>query len=85
MPKYNVLLCPVVNMRVNGVEARNQVAAIKKAERMVDINSIFNNHHPDAPVAYIEATDKFDAFLVDVEGDKEFSKSTWYDNEYAPL
>ena len=42
MKKFDVHLFPVVRVKVSGVEAADELAAIKRAEGELDLNKLFN-------------------------------------------
>jgi len=79
MKRYDVHIYPIVRVKVSGVEADNQVEAIKKAEQIIDLHSLLDR---DDEIEYAE---DIDCFLVDEEGDEEYQKSRWYDKQYRPL
>jgi hypothetical protein len=84
MTKYHVHVYAVVRVLIPNIAADSQVEAIKKAEELVDLDKLFaglGGPH----VAYMEYADEMDGYLVDEEGDMEYTKSTYYDNEYNPM
>jgi len=78
MKRYNIYIFPIVRVKVSGVEAEDQVEAIKKAEEMIDLHSLLDRDE-------FEYAEDIDCFLVDEEGDEERLNSCWYDKKYRPL
>ena len=76
MPKYDVHLYAVLRFTVRGVETGSMEEACKKAEQVIDAEAIKSamrggsEHEAEFDEEVIEA-------LVDVQGDEDFSKSTW--------
>jgi len=76
VPKYDVHLFPVVRFTVRGVEAESMEEACKKAEQVLSDEAIKSamrgdsDHEADFEDEVIEA-------LVDVQGDEDYSESTW--------
>ena len=82
MPKYDIHLYPIVRVTVRDVEAEDQVAAIKKAEEIVDLNRFF--HGLDVPhILSVEYADDSDGFLVDEDGDTQHQRTASYDASYV--
>jgi len=77
VPKYDVHLFPVVRFTVRGVEAESMEEACKKAEESLADEAIKSamsggsDHEADFDEEVIEA-------LVDVQGDEDYSGSTWF-------
>lgn len=90
MPKYTVHIYPIVRVTVPDVEAEDPVAAIKKAEAMVDMSHFFGQVHtsasrPGTPVLLpLEYADDVDGYLVDENQGAESGSSTWYNKDYRP-
>lgn len=96
--KYTVHVYAVVRIKVVGVDADSQVAAIEKVNE-VDFEAInrYNPEHfarhegfvtkPLPPnIAYVEADDReIENFLVDEENDPNFRKSMAYDRNMKPI
>ena len=74
MPIYDVHLFPLVRVKVRGVEADSQIAAIGKAEAMVNLPRLFDRTG-EVDTEYAE---EISHFLVDEEGDPDFERSEWY-------
>lgn len=76
MPKYDVHLFPVVRFTVRGVEAESMEEACKIADESLTDETIKSamcggsGHEADFADEVIEA-------LVDVQGNEDFSESTW--------
>ena len=76
MQKFDVHLFSVVRFTVRGVEAQSMEEACKKADRIISDEAIreamrgSSEHEADFDDEVIEA-------LVDIQGDEDFSKSTW--------
>lgn len=81
--KYDVHILAVVRVKRTGIEADNQVEAIKKAEADTDLDRLFNKGG-DGDMS-TEWADDIDSFHVDEENDPEYERSTWYDKDYSPL
>jgi hypothetical protein len=79
LPSYDVIMYPIVIVKVNGVEAPDMEAAIKKAEASVDLNLLLSNSNPGSGVKYIGFADDFDGFMVDVAGDSDYSQTHLFD------
>lgn len=89
MKTYTVHLFAVVRVKVLGVEAESQTAAIEHAEAAVDFNELFNRYGlaggyttPPSTTLTVEHTEYADevvAALVDEADDPEFARSTCYD------
>jgi hypothetical protein len=77
MPKYDVHLYAVLRFTVRGVEAEFMEQACKKAEQVIDAEAIKSairggsEHEAEFDDEVIEA-------LVDVQGDEDYSESTWF-------
>jgi hypothetical protein len=54
MPKYDVHLFPIVRVKVSGVEAPDELVAIKKVEESVDLNNLFSFTLLEADTEYAE-------------------------------
>lgn len=80
---YDVHIYAIVRVKRTGVPAESPEEAIKKAERMTNLDGMFNNHR-DGDLA-TEYADDIDCFLVDEENDPEYEKSTWYDKHGKEL
>ena len=87
--KYNVTLQVLVNLRVEGIEAENQIEAAKTADELVSdsyklakvIESATN-----CPIgaAWAELSEDPPAYaLVDEVGDEEHEQSRWHFNDPA--
>ncbi|MDO9333427.1 MAG: hypothetical protein Q7T57_02755 [Dehalococcoidales bacterium] len=76
--KYTVHIFPIVRVAVK-VEADSQEEAMKKAEEQTDFHALFGAS------GVAEYAEDIDCFHVDEENDPEYTKSTWYDKDYAPL
>ena len=74
MPIYDVHLFPLVRVKVRGVEADSQIAAIGKAEAVVNLNQLFDRTG-DVDTEYAE---EISHYLVDEEEDPEFERSEFY-------
>lgn len=75
---YTVYIYPVVKVKVTGIVAENQEAAIKLAEESVDLETLLQ--HPE-----FEYAEDIDCFLVDEESDTEYNQSRWYNKHGKPL
>ena len=89
MPKYHVHVYPIVRVLVPDVEAEDQMEACKKAEQMVNFDSLFN-WEPSGGATYrgvehVDYADEIAGFLVDEDGDTEHESSTSYDGDYEPI
>lgn len=69
---YSVHIYAVVRVKVPVVEAKSQSEAIKKAESLTDLHSMFRKGDSR------EFSDDIDCFLVDEIGDEGFTHSRWY-------
>ena len=86
MPKYHVHIFPIVGVLVKDIEAEGQEEACRKAERMVDLDRLFDTMDPiNTNVGGIHYTDDIDGFLVDEDGDEEHERSVRYDSKYRPV
>lgn len=89
MPKYTVHLYPIFRVTVPYIEAEDQVAAIRKAEEMVDLHAVLDwkdrGESTYRGVQYFNYADDLDGFLVDEEGDPGHQSSTRYDKDYSPI
>lgn len=70
MPKYDVHIFPVVRVRIAGVEAESQEAAIRKALASVNLEQVAL--HPD------DYADDIVDYLVDEHGDSDHDRSRHY-------
>jgi len=70
MPKYDVHIFPVVRVKVTGVEANSQRAAIRKALRSINLEEAAV--HPD------DYAEDIVEYLVDEHGDRNHSRSQCY-------
>lgn len=70
--KYDVHLFTVVRVKVPGVEAESHSEAAKKAAEQTDMNALFND-----AARGTEWADEHSHALVDVVGDKDYTKSKW--------
>jgi len=78
MPKFDVCVKAVVNVKVVGIEAADDRQAIARAEEAVDYNTLLNRPgydlsrfgktSLDIEIGYVEFGDEFAAFLVDPYG-----------------
>jgi hypothetical protein len=75
--KYNVHVFAVVRVAIKGVEAANQVEAIKQAEACVDFNALLDRG-PDC-----EYAEQVDSYAVDEVGDEEYLNSRYYNPDYT--
>lgn len=78
MPKYDVTLQALVNVRVANVEAPTRVAAIDVAEKSVNLYDLFRRDNPAAGIAFTEYAEDIHEVLVDIIGDEESKQSLWY-------
>lgn len=90
MPKYNVTMQVLVSVRIPGIEAESQEEALKKADQVAESNDaelhrLFNHYQPMPGVEWTEYSQEADSYLVDEEGDTDFSRSQWYDAGHNPL
>jgi len=79
--KFDIHLFPVVRVKVCGVEAPDELAAIKAAEGVVDFNFTFNHNsfpHGDNKIE-MEYAEEVTCYLVDSEGDPD---GVWYGPGY---
>ena len=80
MPKYDVHLFAVLRFTLRGVEAESIKDACKKADQVVTDEAIKtamrggSEYEADFADEIIEA-------LVDVQGDEDYSESTWLEPE----
>ena len=90
MPLYEVHCFEVVRIIVTGIEADSHRDAIRKVKETTDgwwmnVSTALDNltkHGPIGNVADIELTDEETTrYLVDVQGDEDFSDSRWFDGE----
>lgn len=74
--KYNVHLYATVMVTTKGVEASNQIEAIKNVCDQIEptLHALLDDPHHD--VVYVE---DITGFLVDEVGDEEFKNSHHYD------
>jgi len=85
--EYSVLVKRVVNVRIDGIRAQGQQAAIDLAE-CVPFYRFINREmgyvattNPDGSpitVRYIDDGEESNCYLVDEAGDDEFKRSEWY-------
>lgn len=75
MATYNVHLYPVIRVKLNGIEADSQTEAIKKAE-----DKFFNGEFDEK-----EAADEISGYLVDEQGDEDYTNSNWYEADGETL
>lgn len=73
---YDVHLFALVRVKVPGVEADSQRAAIEAAEKAIDLYQIASAKIYGAEC--VEYAEEIVEALVDEEGDPEYSKSTWF-------
>jgi len=78
--KYDVHLFTVVRVKVCGVEADSHSEAAKKADEQVDMNALFNDTNQNVTTEWAE---EHSHALVDVVGDKEYSKSRWLSKDLS--
>jgi len=77
MPKYDVHLFPVLRFTVRGIEAESMEEACKIAEQNLSDEAIKSaicggsEHEAEFEDEVVEA-------LVDVQGDEDYSESTWF-------
>ncbi len=84
--RYDVILYPVVIVKVCRVEAGSQTEAIELARDKTPFTDLFREKMnrpvsglPGAVVTYTEFADGFDmCYLVDEEGDSEYARSNYY-------
>lgn len=81
--KYDVHILAVVRVKRTGIEADSQEEAVKKAEEITDLDTLFNKGG-DGDLS-TEYADDIDSFHVDEENDPEYENSTWYDKNGRPL
>ncbi len=80
MSKYDVHLFPVVRFTVRNVEAESMEEACGKAEQELSNETIMramrggSEHEADFDDEVLEA-------LVDIQGDADYSQSTWFKPE----
>jgi hypothetical protein len=65
MPQFDIHIYAVVRVKVRGVEAENQAAAIARAVRETDLFEEI--HRPEA-----EFSEDISHYLVDIQGDEEY-------------
>ena len=86
MATYNVHIYAVVRIKVMGVEASGMEQATEKAENYADLYRLFNRNHchngddaecnlPDMHIEHCEFAEDIVDFLVDEQGDTEFTHS----------
>ena len=86
MATYNVHIYAVVRIKVMGVEASGMEQATEKAENYADLHRLFNRNHchngdevecnlPDMHIEHCEFAEDIVDFLVDEQGDTEFTHS----------
>lgn len=83
MPRHDVHILAVTRVKVRGVEAETDKAAIHKAMKSVDLHDLLSRSevgHGRLPahVEDIEWNEEVVGYLVDHEGDEEFETSTYY-------
>src|SRR5258706_1643662 len=85
--KYSVLVKRIVNVRMDGIDSASQVAAIQEADKLKFGEIIgkmqrqkngANSDRTHIVIRYVEDGDETAYYLVDEDGDEEFSKSNWY-------
>jgi len=90
MPKFDVCVKAVVNVKVVGIEAADDRQAIALAKESVDFNALFNRAGHDISkfgktsteieIGYVEFGDEFTAFLVDpygLDGEPDLDSGVW--------
>ena len=75
--KFDVHLFALVRVKVEGIDADDMPAAIKKAEQAVHLTGMFNREE----TPQIEYAEEISHYLVDVQGDTEFNDSCWFLDE----
>jgi hypothetical protein len=78
MTMYDVTLNAVVNVRVPGVEAPTQEAAIEGALDRIDLYSLLDRRKPTPRVEFTSYAEEISEALVDEAGDVEYEKSRWF-------
>lgn len=85
--KYDVHIYVQVRVKVPGVEAESQVEAIKKADRMVDWDRLFDGMALPfgSAVSEVTYTEENTEYLVDEEGDEKYERSRYYDADMEDI
>jgi hypothetical protein len=73
--KYDVHLFTIVRVKIPNVEADSHSEAAKKAAEQTDMDALFND--TDSCGIVTEWAEEHSHALVDVVGDKEYTKSKW--------
>lgn len=85
--EYSVLVKRVVNVRIDGILAESQQAAIRRAEslpfyrflnREIGAEIDTNPDGSSITLRYFDDGEESNCFLVDEAGDEEFLRSEWY-------
>lgn len=73
-------LYPVFRVKIPNIEDKNVQKAILKAEQHINENKLFsiNSNHET------EYASKIDGALVDIVGDEDYSRSTWFTKDEMP-
>jgi hypothetical protein len=79
MTLFNVQLQPLINVRVDNIEAESYEKAVEAAEKKVNMRAIFciGNVYSTGAADSIEWTEEMPQALVDVVGDAEYKHSRW--------
>lgn len=76
--KYRVHIYAVVRVPVSNVEADTPQEACFKAMNVVSLGPLLSRTQCCGRADYVEYADEVQEFLVDVEGDEDFSNSQTY-------
>jgi hypothetical protein len=87
MPKHDITIQAVVNVRVPAVEAASQEGAIEAALDRVDLYDLFDRCQPAPKVPFTSYAEELRDVLVDEVGDEEYTRSRWFrwqNDRWAP-
>lgn len=80
--KYDVHVYATVRVKVPGVEAPDQIEAIRRAEASLDLHEVLDGGSGAKALQSdleVEHAEEIIGYLVDEEGDEEFERSQGYD------
>jgi len=83
MPKFNVVLFPVVSVKFEGIEADTPEKAMERAEAISLFHDLFDRNRPSMRISYTEFAEEFShAVVQEGASHKRGDTDRWYEGDF---